>query len=256
MWPSAGSTSSPGSPGSDRRSTSSRSINHRPLRGRPARRRTRGRRRGRGGDPRWRVLSESRSSRSRRRSCRRGSTGSSGRHTRRGSQGLALLVVVYFAHASTFLDRSGRSRDPRTWRGDRDRGRRTPAPRVVPSTTLSAAASAPAVARATAGGVLAFVALAVTWASAYPAASQCAPPTSRSERCSDDPDGRERLLRDHPEPLEARPREGGRPRSPTRCWNAARQDRARCTTTTSPCRCWWRCSRTTSRSPTATATRG
>ncbi len=70
-----------------------------------------------------------------------------------------------------------------------------------------------------------------------------------------DDHGGERVLRHHPRPLGAGAGEAGGAGAGPGAGRSARSS-GRCTTTTSRCRCWWRCSATTSRSPTGTPTAG
>ena len=139
--------------------------------------------------------------------------------------GFALLVVVYYAHASTFLvDRSVADLDD--WRGDRDLDRR-PRARVArlrrPLPRCSGATSG--CSRSPCRG---FVVLA-----AWGAAELFAPRAAYIQvgAMLGTIMVAQRLLRDHPGALGARPREAGGPRARPALERAAASS-ARCTTTT------------------------
>ena len=83
-------------------------------------------------------------------------------------------------------------------------------------------------------------------------AARRVPPGRRDDR---DDDGRQRLLRDHPRALEARPREGEPVASPIRV-EPRRQDALGAQQLPDAARRASRCSRTTSRSRTDTRTAG
>ena len=162
--------------------------------------------------------------------------------------GFALLCVVYFAHASTFLvDKSVADLDEH--RGDPARDRRARGRLARLRHRLPAARQERHGARDRRRRLRR-----ARRVGRVPAlrAARC---LHRGRRDARDDHGRERLLRDHPDALEARPRQGGR-RGARPGLERPRASSGRSTTTTSPCRSCSRCSRTTSRSPTATPTPG
>ena len=162
--------------------------------------------------------------------------------------GFALFVVVYYSHASSYLDRpDGRRPD--------GRGRRS---RISVGGLVLAWLVYDGLCRAFANdeGVLAVLVFAFICAVGLGRvravrAARRVPAGRRDDR---DDDGRQRLLRDHPGALEAGPREGSRRASPTRA-GTARQDAVGAQQLPDAAGRASRCSRTTSRSRTGTRTR-
>ena len=121
--------------------------------------------------------------------------------------GFALFIVVYYSHASSYLIDPSVA-DLTAVGGDRDLDRRPRArvarlrralPRVRRTTRACSRCSS---SRSSAASAWALVAAL--------RAARRVPAGRRDDR---DDDGRQRLLRDHPGALEARAREGGRPRA-------------------------------------------
>ena len=147
--------------------------------------------------------------------------------------GFALFVVVYYVHARHVPDRPS-GRRPRDVAGDRDRVARLAAAWLVYD----------GLCRVFDGdeGVLAVLVVRVRRAHRVGTGELFSPRASYLQvgAMIGTMMVGERLLRDHPGALEARPREGGGPRARPALEPAASS--ARCTTTTSRCPCCSRCS--------------